>query len=162
MKEKFISFWKELIPYIAIIVIVLLFRTFIATPVRVDGDSMNPTLKNGEILFLNKMDHSYERFNIIVFNYGGTKLVKRIIGLPGDSIKYIDNQLYLNGEIFDEPFDHRMTLDFSFDEVIPDGSYFVLGDNRTDSLDSRYIGLVNEKDIEGVVSFSIFPPKKIK
>ena len=67
-----------------------------------------------------------------------------------------------HGEIFDEPFDHRMTLDFSFDEVIPDGSYFVLGDNRTDSLDSRYIGLVNEKDIEGVVSFSIFPPKKIK
>ena len=74
---------KEVYPYIIIIVCVVLFRTFIATPVRVDGNSMNDTLNNNDILILNKLDTSYERFDIVVINYGNTKLVKRIIGLPG-------------------------------------------------------------------------------
>jgi signal peptidase I len=162
LRKKFIQFCKDLMPYVAIIIIVLLFRAFIATPVRVDGDSMNPTLENGEILLLNKMDKTYERFNIIVFNYNDTKLVKRIIGLPGDTVKYVDNQLYINDELVEETFDHRMTLDYTLEKVIPEGKYFVLGDNRTDSLDSRIIGLIDENDIDGVISFSIFPPKTIK
>ena len=68
---------KELIPYVIIVIIVVLLRTFIITPVRVDGDSMNPTLIDGEIMLLNKFDKTYNRFDIVVVNYGDTKLIKR-------------------------------------------------------------------------------------
>ena len=82
---------KELYPYVVIVVVVVLFRTYIATPVRVDGDSMKDTLHNNDILILNKLDKSYKRFDIVVVNYNNTKLVKRIIGMPGENIAYKDN-----------------------------------------------------------------------
>jgi signal peptidase I len=78
--------------------VVVIFRTFIATPVRVDGDSMNDTLHNNDILILNKLEKNYDRFDIVVINYNNTKLVKRIIGLPGENISYKDNQLYIMQE----------------------------------------------------------------
>ena len=82
---------KELYPYVIIVIVVVLFRTFIATPVRVDGDSMNTTLKNKDIVILNKLDKSIERFDIVIIDFDGYKLVKRVIALPGESIKYEDN-----------------------------------------------------------------------
>ena len=75
---------KELIPYILIISLVILIRTFIITPVRVDGPSMEDTLENGDILLLQKFNNNYQRFDIVVLNYNNEKLVKRIIGLPGE------------------------------------------------------------------------------
>lgn len=152
---------KEIVPYIVIIVVVVLIRLFIATPVRVDGDSMNPTLSNNQILLLNKMDKHYKRFDVIVFNHNGNKLVKRIIGLPGDKVTYTDNKLYINDKLIKENYTRKNTDDFISDKV-PSDMYFVLGDNRSNSLDSRYIGFVSKSDIEGVVNFSIIPPKKIK
>ena len=152
---------KEIVPYIVIIVVVVLIRLFIATPVRVDGDSMNPTLSNNQILLLNKMDKNYKRFDVIVFNHNGNKLVKRIIGLPGDKVTYTDNKLYINDKLIKEKYTRKNTDDFTSDKV-PSDMYFVLGDNRSNSLDSRYIGFISKSDIEGVVNFSIIPPKKIK
>ncbi len=152
---------KEIVPYIVIIVVVVLIRLFIATPVRVDGDSMNPTLSNNQILLLNKMDKNYKRFDVIVFNHNGNKLVKRIIGLPGDKVTYTDNKLYINDKLIKENYTRKNTDDFTSDKV-PSDMYFVLGDNRSNSLDSRYIGFISKSDIEGVVNFSIIPPKKIK
>ena len=152
---------KEIVPYIVIIVVVVLIRLFVATPVRVDGDSMNPTLSNNQILLLNKMDKHYKRFDVIVFNHNGNKLVKRIIGLPGDKVTYTDNKLYINDKLIKENYTRKNTDDFISDKV-PSDMYFVLGDNRSNSLDSRYIGFVSKSDIEGVVNFSIIPPKKIK
>ena len=152
---------KEIVPYIVIIVVVVLIRLFVATPVRVDGDSMNPTLSNNQILLLNKMDKHYKRFDVIVFNHNGNKLVKRIIGLPGDKVTYTDNKLYINDKLIKENYTRKNTDDFISDKV-PSDMYFVLGDNRSNSLDSRYIGLISKSDIEGVVNFSIIPPKKIK
>ena len=67
-------------------------------------DMMNDTLKNGELLLLKKYDKSYERFDIVVFDYGDSKLVKRIIGLPGETLEYKDGILYINGEIVEDPF----------------------------------------------------------
>ena len=83
-----IKFIKELYTYVVIVVVVVLFRTFIATPVRVDGDSMKDTLHNNDILILNKLSKSYKRFDIVVIDYNNSKLVKRIIGLPGENISY--------------------------------------------------------------------------
>lgn len=160
------NFLKELIPYIIIILVVAIIRTFIVTPVRVDGPSMNPTLEDKQLLILSKYQKNYERFDIIVFNHNGSKLVKRIIGLPGDKVEYKNNLLYINGEMIDEPFDHVVTSDFNLSDIgydiIPDGMYFVVGDNRKNSLDSRYIGLIAKEDIEGTVNLSLWPFKKVK
>ena len=156
---------KELIPYAVILVVVVLLRTFIATPVIVDGGSMDDTLHDGQILLLKKYDHSYERFDIVVFNYNGEKLVKRIIGLPGDHVKYENGALYINDELMDDPFasitrDYDLTY-LGFD-TIPEGYYFVLGDNRTKSSDSRVIGLISEDLIKGTTTFRLWPFGSIK
>ena len=156
------KFIKELIPYIIIIICVVLIRTFIVTPVRVDGVSMNPTLENNEILILNKLDKSYNRFDIVVFNYNNEKLVKRIIGLPGETIKVKNNKLYINNKYIEEDFTHKDTDDYEYELVIPKNSYFVMGDNRSNSLDSRFIGPINKQNIEGTVNLSLLPLKKLK
>lgn len=157
---------KEWVSYFLIILAILLIRLFIITPVRVDGPSMNPTLENKQILLLSKYSKHYERFDIVVFNYAKQKLVKRIIGLPGEKIEFKNNKLYINNKEIEEDFGHIETEDFSLSDIgyetIPDNMYFLVGDNRTNSLDSRYIGLVSDSDIEGVVHFSIWPLKKIK
>ena len=153
---------KEIIPYIAIIVAVIIIRSFIVTPVIVSGTSMNNTLQDGEILLLNKFDRKYKRYDIVVFDYNDSKLVKRIIGLPGETVEFKDGILYINGEETEDQFS-SITRDYKLDiEVIPEGYYFVMGDNRNNSSDSRIIGLINEKLIEGTTTISLWPIKFIK
>ena len=154
---------KELYSYVIIVVVVVLFRSFIATPVRVDGDSMNSTLNNNDILILNKLDRDYERFDIVVIKYGKSKLVKRIIGLPGENIEYKENDLYIDGKLMEDVATAR-TADFTLKELhnldkIPKGYYFVMGDNRGNSLDSRSykVGLIKESDIVGTTKIRLFP-----
>lgn len=167
MNEKIKKILKELYPYLIIIVVVVLFRTFIATPVRVDGASMNSTLKDGDILILNKLDNSYERFDVVVINVNNSKLIKRVIGLPGENIEFKDNELYIDGKKIDD-IETSRTADFSLEELyeideIPEGYYFVMGDNRGNSIDSRdyRVGLVKENDIVGTTSIRLFPFNKI-
>lgn len=165
-ENKLNKIFKATLPYIVIVIVVALIRTFIITPVQVEGMSMYSTLDDNEILLLKKYDKNYQRFDIVVFDYNGTKLIKRVIGLPGESVAYKDNQLYINGEYVEEDFlkDNQETYDFLIEEIgydsIPDGYYFVMGDNRTNSTDSRIIGLVPNEDIEGITNFAIFPFNK--
>lgn len=158
-KTKVLNFFKELIPYIIIIVTVILIRIFIVTPIRVNGHSMDPTLKDKEILLLKKYDHNFERFDIIVFHYQKDHLIKRIIGLPGETVVYRNNRLYVNGKYIKENYlpKNVKTNDFVVNEKIPKGYYFVLGDNRGNSSDSRILGLISEKQIEGSSNFILFP-----
>ena len=128
---------------------------------------MEPTLKDGYIMILDKIGYSInglDRFDIVVINYENEKIIKRVIGLPGDYVEYIDNKLYINGEYIEEPFDRKKTTDFILEmlgeNTIPDGKYLVLGDNRPISKDSRTIGLIDESDIEGYTSIIIFPFNK--
>ena len=160
------NLFKELLPYVIIILVVVLIRTFIMTPVQVDGASMYPTFEDKEILFLKKYDHSFKRFDVIVFDYKGSRLIKRIVGLPGETIEYKNNKLYVDGEQVAENFDRNAdTEDFKLEDigydVIPEGKYFVMGDNRTNSTDSRIIGLVDEDQIKGSTNLSIFPFDKM-
>lgn len=154
---------KEYLPYVGIILVVVLLRLYVLSPVQVDGSSMVPTLKDNEILLLKKYDHSLDRFDIVVLKYKNEKLVKRIIGLPGETVAYIDNKLFINGNVIEESFlpENIQTNDFTLSNIgydtIPKDYYFVVGDNRGDSLDSRYIGLFHKKDIEGTVDFRLFP-----
>jgi len=109
-KKKII---KELIPYIVIILVVVLIRSFIITPIKVNGDSMVPTLKDSEILLLKKYDHTFERFDIIVFTYNESRLIKRVIGLPGEYVEYKNDELYVNGKKVKEKFTkNSKTKDF--------------------------------------------------
>lgn len=155
---------KEILSYLIIILIVILIRSFIITPVRVNGTSMDTTLKDGEIMILNKIKYKFksiERFDIVVVNYNGEKLIKRVIGLPGETLKYVDSTLYINDEEVDEYFKNQETLDFDIKDldydVIPDNCYMVLGDNRRDSLDSRYLGCIDKKDIIGSANLVLYP-----
>ena len=126
MNNKFKEFWS----YILIIVIVLIIRTFIVSPVRVDGNSMFTTLKNGEILLLKKYDKKIKRFDIVVFKNGSDKLIKRVIGLPGEHVAYKDNKLYINRELVEDVKLLTKTGDFELENlnvsVIPDNYYIEL------------------------------------
>lgn len=157
---------KEFIPYVIITLVVIFIRTFIISPVSVDGDSMYPTLKNGEYLILNKFDRSFDRFDIVVLYYNNERLVKRIIGLPGDNIEYKNSILYVNGKQVEEKFIDVETNDFKLSKLgydkIPNGYYFVVGDNRNTSLDSRTIGLIKENTISGTIKLDISAFKIVK
>lgn len=156
---------KELLSYIVIIVVVVLFRTFIATPVIVDGDSMLPNLKDNQVMILYKLPKELKRFDIVVVEHKvqGQKenLVKRIIGLPGEDVEYKNNKLYINDKEVEEEFIVCETNDFNLASLgyleIPEDYYFVVGDNRGDSLDSRILGLIPRDEIEGKIVFSLFP-----
>ena len=97
---------KELIPYLVIILVVAVLRMFIITPVIVQGESMVPTLDGGEVMILKKYDTNYKRFDIVVVDSSvdGNNLIKRVIGLPGETIKYKDGKLYINDEEIDDPY----------------------------------------------------------
>ncbi len=154
---------REIIIYASIILFIILLRTFIITPVRVNGNSMNNTLHNGEILLLDKISYRFsdiKRFDIVVINYKNERLIKRVIGLPGESLKVSDGNLYINDKLTKEDYLDEITDDFIYDGVIKENCYFVMGDNRDDSLDSRYFGCFDKKDILGKTNFTLFPFSK--
>ena len=157
--DKTKEYIRELLSYVLIIIIVLLIKVFIFTPIRVNGPSMNDTLNDRDIMILDEISYRFteiKRFDIVVVKYKDEYIIKRVIGLPGEKIKYENNKLHVDGKFIKEDFSHKKTDDF--DEVlVPDDSYFVLGDNRIDSLDSRLIGAVTKSDIKGKTSFTIFP-----
>lgn len=165
-KDKISKALKATLPYIIIVIVVALIRSFIITPVQVEGMSMFSTLNDKEVLLLKKYDKSYQRFDIVVFNYNDSKLIKRVIGLPGETVEYKNNKLYINDKYIKEDFlkNNQETYNFKLEEIgyekIPKGYYFVMGDNRTNSTDSRFIGLISENDIEGTTDFAIFPLNK--
>lgn len=156
------GFIKEYLPYVIIIILVLLFKRYIISPIRVNGPSMLDTLEDKDIMILNEISYKFtglKRFDIVVVRYNNEYLIKRVIGLPGEKIKYQDNKLYVNGKEVKENFSHEVTADF--DEVtVGDNKYFVLGDNRVNSTDSRIIGAVSIKDIRGTTKLTIYPFKR--
>ena len=157
-KTKWQIFVKEYLPYIITILLVLLFKKTVMSPIKVNGDSMNKTLLDGDIMLLNIIEYHFsdiERFDIVVVDKGKEYIIKRVIGLPGEEVEYKDNQLYINGKKVKDSYGNGTTKDFSV--TVPEGSYFVLGDNRNNSLDSRYFGAFSKKQILGKTKLTIFP-----
>ncbi len=148
---------KDLIPYIVILVVVVLIRTFIVTPIIVDGDSMSPTLIDDEMMLLNKLG-SIERNDIVVINNEEGYIIKRVIALPGESIECRDGVIYINDEKYDDNFASK-TDDF-VKQFLNDDEYFVMGDNRLVSMDSRIFGAVTKEEILGTTNFVIYPFNK--
>lgn len=151
---------KEILPYVLIIIAVILIRTFIITPVRVDGASMNQTLKNGEILLLYKLANiNYGDIVVIDEEKENEIIIKRIIGMPGDTVKIKDNTVYVNDEILEEDYAYGETSDYE-KITLGEDEYFILGDNRPISKDSRYFGPVKKDEIIGKVIFRLWPINK--
>lgn len=160
--ERYKSLFKELWVYITIVVIVVGLKLFVVAPIRVNGSSMEKTLYDKDIMILDQISYRFsdiERFDIVVVEHNGEHLIKRVIGLPGEKVAYKDNKLYINGKQVVEDFSHQLTNDF--DEVmVPKGKYFVLGDNRSNSTDSRVLGFFSRSDVKGKTSLIIFPFKR--
>lgn len=151
---------KELMPYIIIVVVVLLVRSFIVTPGLVNGSSMEPTLHNNELVLINKigLNKGIDRYDIVVVKYENSTIIKRVIGLPYETVEYINDTLYIDGEIVNTKVDFEYTKDFKL--TAGKNEYIVLGDNRNISKDSRIIGPVKESDIIGKVDLVLFPFSK--
>ncbi len=156
--NKLKDFFKEYYIYLIIIIVIVLIRHFLFTTVKVNGDSMNNTLKDQDMMILDKVHYMFneiERFDIVVIKTEDDYLIKRVIGLPGERIEYIDNKLYIDGEYIEEDFLESGTHDFK--DVVVDGEYYCLGDNRYNSVDSRIIGSISKEEIIGTTNLIIYP-----
>ena len=165
------EFIFDFLKLIVVIVVILFLMIYVVSITQVVGSSMSSTLQDGDVLILNKIKYRFtdiKRGDIISLEYADTKyLIKRVIGLPGDTVSIRDNTLYINGEVYVENYlDEGLVYD-DFDlsslgyDVIPEDMYLVLGDNRPDSLDSREIGLITKDEVIGKVSFRIWPLNKL-
>lgn len=158
---------------VAIVVLAAVF-TFVLRPVKVVGDSMLPTLTDGDWLLLSAFDADLERGEIIVSTQpnrtsSGEPVIKRVIATEGQTvdIDFAMGTVTVDGTILNEPYIKDLThrsFDVDFPLIVPDGTVFVMGDNRNDSLDSRTtrIGFINENYILGSVKMRIFPFESIK
>lgn len=159
ISEKNKKVIKEISSYVIIFAVVLFIKVFVVSPIRVSGDSMYNTLKDGNIMFLNEFVYRFEsikRDDIVVAREGKDLIIKRVIGLPGETIECIDGVIYIDGKKYNDKYAHTETKDFK-KILIGDDEYFLLGDNREVSLDSRYFGAFNKKAIKGRTGFIVFP-----
>lgn len=138
---------KKVLKYSLITIFIFSF-IFIQT-YRIVGNSMNPNLNDGDFGISIKYI-SVDRFDIVILEKDQTKMIKRVIGLPNDLIEYKNNFLYVNEQPINEPFEtNGSTHNFRFQ--LKEDEYFVLGDNRSQSLDSRSFGVVKRKEIQAKV-----------
>lgn len=177
---------KEWLPVVIIIVLIFLARMYVFSPVKVEGHSMDPTLQDNQRLITSKISN-LERQDIITTKEPDNQdiyVVKRIIGLPGDHVEMKNNVLTINGKEFDEPYLDEFKEKFKKDKLadeysysaafqqqaanatsftndfnvtVPANKYFVLGDNRLISKDSRIFGFVDKSLIQGKVIIRFWP-----
>lgn len=154
--------FKELFPYLMVIGVVIFIRFFVITPVIVDGTSMNYTLNEDEVLLLRKFDRSYEYGDIVVIKREEENdlIIKRVIALPNDTISCQNSVVYVNGKPLEEDYVKGVTFDFE-EIVVPENHYFVMGDNRMRSDDSRRMGPISKENIIGTVKIRIYPFSKL-
>jgi len=162
-----VAVWvRDLLVSLAISAFIII---FLYQPVKVEGTSMMPGLEDQERIFVNKFVYRWEpiqRGDIVVFRYPrdpSKSYIKRVIGVAGDRIRIENGQVYVNGDALDEDYVPSEYADArSYPEVVvPRSSYFVLGDHRTMSNDSRDFGPVNERYIYGKAVFGYWPMEKL-
>ena len=174
-EKKPVNVKKEILSWIltlgAAVIIALVIRTFLFEPVRVDGHSMDDTLANGEIMFVTKPEYlagDPQHGDVVICHYpdrGNTNFVKRVIGVPGDTLMFVDNVLIRNGEVVDEPYltPSRNQNGFSMLPItLGENEYFVCGDNRDNSHDCRNLTngvpeAITRDMILGHVRYVVYP-----
>ena len=174
--KKTSDFWKELgswiLYFLFVIVITYLIITFVGQRTKVDGHSMEPALSNGDNLIVDKLSFRFrdpQRYEVIVFPYQhaeNTYYIKRIIGLPGETVQVKDGAVYINGEQLDEHFGAEPMVNAGIAAepiTLGEDEYFVLGDNRNHSSDSREpsVGVLKRDQLIGRAWVRIYPFNKI-
>jgi signal peptidase I len=172
--------WEWLKAVAVALVLAIVIRYFFFAPIVVDGLSMMPTLEHNDRMIVNKIGYNIsepDRFDIIVFHAPQNKdYIKRVVGLPGDSIHYENDMLYINDEAYEEPYldefkeeteNKPLTRNFDLNDVtgyetIPEGHVFVLGDNRQHSKDSRHIGVIPYDEVVGKANFVFWPVQEVR
>lgn len=149
---------KEIYPYIVILIIVIVIRAFIVTPIKVNGSSMYNTLEGKEIMLLWKKK-KIDRFDIVVAKTDDDTLIKRVYAFPNETIECKNGKIYINDEEIDDKYAFGITDDFK-KVTLKEEEYFLMGDNRLVSLDSRKIGPVSKEQIEGKTDFILYPFSK--
>ncbi|MCR5223954.1 MAG: signal peptidase I [Bacilli bacterium] len=167
-------------PFIIILLFILIIRLFIASPIKVQGTSMLPTLEQGDYMLLYKLKMKVKglnRFDIVVVKLSDGDIIKRVIGLPGETVKYEVKEeegetkgiLYVDGKIIEEEFldsEAKASTCIRENNLCSEGvtlgqdEYFVMGDNRRVSHDSRYIGPIKKDQIKGITELRLFPFSK--
>ena len=149
------------------LLIVLVVNVFLAQATRVEGQSMEPNLHNNQRLIIEKISYRFHpphRGDIVVIkmpNRHSDPLIKRVVGLPGETIEIRDGHVYINGQMLNEPYLEQLTYGNTGPHVIAPGYIFVLGDNRGASNDSRSFGEVQISNILGHAWFRYWPPHEI-
>lgn len=176
VEEKDFSWKREIISTIAYLLVVValtfLFVQFVGQRTHVNGDSMNATLEDGDNLIVDKLSYRFsdpERYDIIVFPYQyqeKTYYIKRIIGMPGETVQIIDGMIYIDGEMLNEGYGTEVMqyAGVAADPIeLGEDEYFVLGDNRNNSSDSRdpSVGNIKEDQIIGKAFLKIWPLNKL-
>ena len=175
VEEKEFSWMREILSTAAYLLIVValtfLFVQFVGQRTHVNGDSMNVTLEDGDNLIVDKLSYRFKepkRFDIVVFPYQyqeKTYYIKRIIGMPGETVQVIDGMVYIDGEMLDETYGKEIMQYAgvaSEPMTLGEDEYFVLGDNRNNSSDSRdpSVGNIKEDQIIGKAWLRIWPLNK--
>ena len=169
MKAKEIINW--VVYFVCLLAVVFVINTFVVQRTMVSGDSMYPYLHNKDQLMMDKLSyrfHDPERFDIIVFPFqyqSNTYYIKRIIGLPGETVQIMeDGSIYINGEKLEESYGREVikpeTIGRAADPIVlEEDEYFVMGDNRNNSSDSRtdMVGNIKREDIIGKAWLRIWP-----
>lgn len=173
MNNKLVKEIKEYtISIVAALFMALIFNSYVLAKATVEGPSMQPTLQNKDILFLEKIStetSNIKRGQIVVFdskNMDGDYYIKRVIGIAGDVVEIKNGHVYLNGNVLNEEYlsanDITEPLSTQSKYTVPNGCVFVLGDNRTNSVDSRMLGPISLKDLKGHAVIRVFPFDSIK
>jgi len=163
------GFWEELLRTILFVFVVTVLFDMVIPRSLVEGRSMQPTFETNDRLIVSRLHYMLgrpQRGDIVVFNSINpreptTMLIKRVIGLPGETVSFVDNQVYINGRRLEEPYVVNVCSRCVQDPVtLGPNEFYVLGDNRPNSVDSRTFGVIHISDIVGEAVFRYWPPTR--
>jgi signal peptidase I len=161
--SKFWNIFKDVLETLVLAALLFLAINAVSARIRVDGSSMVPTLNNGQFVMVNRMEYQLgdpSHGDVVVFDYPrdpDQEYIKRIIGLPGDTVTIDNGHVYVNGQELDEPYIAAPARN-SGEWQVPGDQLFVMGDNRNNSQDSRNFGFVSMENVIGKAIFIYWPP----